>query len=239
MTEPTDELPKWVAWLAWGVGALSLFAVLLGRSTLDAIDGEYPRRDEVRDKANEGKPIAIEVGDGAEQSEEIRDALSVLPEMLTILAEQKKARVVLTTLESIKARGIEPGLPASHVAGYFLKDGWQIYIAHDADKAGMVALHEFGHFVDAALDECSAMPTFHSIYQAAVERGELGAHYMSAAAEMFAYMFSQHFFSDRRRARLAEDYPEGSAFFYDLVVDRRVSVNSACASRTRSAAFTP
>lgn len=211
-----EPLPGWVAWVAWGAGAIALYVLLLGRVTLDALDGEYPSRDAIRAASNAGKPLPIEIGEEAEDNAEIRDALSVLPEMLTILADQRKGRIIITNVEAIQARGITPGLPVSHVAGYFEKDGWRLFIAHDAEKPGMVALHEYGHFVDAALDGCSETPAFDAINEAAVASGDLGTHYTSSPAEMFAYMFSQHFFSDRRRARLEADYPEGAKYMSEL-----------------------
>ena len=209
-------LPKWVGWVAWGAGAIALYAMLLGEVTMDAFDAEYPTRDEVRADANSGKPLVIDVGDEAKDSAEVRDALSLVPEMLTILAEQRKARIIITNLEAIRDRGLQPDSPASHTAGYFTEDGWSLYIAYDAQSPGMVALHEYGHFVDAALGRCSGAADYMLIYKDAKERGELGRHYLSSEAELFAYMFEQHYFSDRRRKRLAEDYPKGAEFISSL-----------------------
>jgi hypothetical protein len=214
--EQVDPLPRWLGWVAWGIGALALYSLLLGRATMDALDAEYPVRDEVRTNANGGRPLLVEVGSDAEESAEVSDALSVLPEMLTILADQKKIRIFLTTLDAIAERGIEPGLPVSHVAGYFSRKDWQLHIAHDSERPGMVALHEYGHFVDATFEDCSASPAFDPVFKMAADKGELGQYYVGSAAEMFAYMFAQHFFSDRRRLRLEKDYPEGAAFMVSL-----------------------
>jgi hypothetical protein len=79
-----------------------------------------------------------------------------------------------------------------------------------------VALHEYGHFVDAAFDDCAEEPAFDAIYRAALDEGELGRHIAGSPRETFAYMFEQYFFSDRRRARLEERYPEGHAFMEQL-----------------------
>lgn len=211
-----EELPKWLGWLAWGTAGLAVFAFLLGRVTLDALDAELPYRDDVRENASAGPLVAVEVGEGAKDSAEIRDALSVLPEMLTLLAKQKGARLIITDLEAIAARGIEAGDPVSHVAGYFTRDNWELYVAHDAPRPGMVALHEVGHFVDAALDDCSETAEFSALFQQAVESEKLGQHSLSSAAELFAHVFSQHFFSDRRRARLRSEDPEAATFMDTL-----------------------
>ncbi len=214
-TEPTAG-PRWMAWVAWGAGALGLYGLLLGPMTMDAIDAELPRRSKVRENASSHLTLTIEVAPEGEDSDEIRDALSVLPDLLVEVARAKDARVVITNLEAIAARGVEPGDPVSHVAGYFTRADWRLFVAHDAARAGLVALHEYGHFVDAALGDCSATPEFTTLYDAAVASGKLGEHHRSAAAEAFAFMFSQHFFSDRRRARLATDYPDAARYFEAL-----------------------
>ncbi len=212
-------LPKWLAWVAWGIGAVALYSVFFGRVTLDALDLEYPRREVVRDGASAGVIVAVEIGPDVEEgaadgdADDVRDALSVLPEMVTQLVQKKNAHLELTTMQAIAESGMEADEALSQVAGYFDPKTWQLKVAHDVGRPGLVALHEVGHFVDAAMGNCATGIEFSKLVQAAAEREELGRHYLSSPKELFAYMFTQYYFSDRRRKRLAREYPDAIPFF--------------------------
>lgn len=214
MTEPSAQAPpRWLAIVAWGTGAVALYALLLGRVTLDALDAEFPQRGELRQQASTGHQLEIEVGLDGQDSAEARDALSLLPELFVLLAEREKLRILITDHESLDGENSDH---IAYVAGTYDEHEQTILIAHDAPRPGHTALHEVGHFVDATLDGCSRSDAFTRVYEAAVAEGHMAKYHQSDPAEAFAHMFAEHFFSDRRRARLAENDPEAAAFFQQL-----------------------
>lgn len=206
---------KWVERAAWTVGLLGLYGLLLGTQTLDALDLDFPVRDDVRASADPGLTIEVAVRPEAEPVEEVTDALSVLPPSYVELVRERRARVELTNLEELKKVGLEPDTPISVIAGIFSPRDVLLLIAHDAAHPGLTALHEMGHFVDHALGDCSFSEGFDALWQKA-DDGRIPRYYLGSTRELFAYYFSSYYFSDRRRERLAEDHPEAASFFAEL-----------------------
>lgn len=206
---------KWVERAAWTVGLLGLYGLLLGTQTLDAFDLDFPRRDEVRAAADATASVEVAVRPEAEPVEEVTDALSVLPAGYVALLRERRARIELTSIDELKKVGLEPDTPISVIAGLFVPGDVLVLIAHDAAHPGLTALHEVGHFVDHALGDCSFSKRFDALWQKA-DDGRIPRYYLGSTRELFAYYFSSYYFSDRRRARLAEDHPEAASFFEEM-----------------------
>ena len=206
---------KWLERAAWTLGLLGFYALLLGTQTLDALDLDYPIRDDVRGGADPSRSVDVTVRPEAEPVDEVTDALSVLPPGYVDLVRQRRARIELTSLEELKKVGLEPDTPISVIAGLFSPKDVLLLVAHDAEHPGLTALHEMGHFVDHALDDCSFSEAFDVLWQKA-DDGRIPHYYLRSTRELFAYYFSSYYFSDRRRARLAEDHPEAVAFFAEM-----------------------
>jgi len=208
---------KWLERAAWTLGLLGFYAVLLGPQTLDAIDLDFPRRDDVRALADPGHTLTATLGPEGVPVTDVDDALSVLPKGLVDLAERRGAQIQITSVERLKTVGLEPDTPISVIAGVFSPKDELLLIAHDAEHPGLTALHEMGHFVDHALGDCSSSKRFDELWQRA-DDGRTPRYYLKSTRELFAYYFSSYYFSDRRRARLAEEHPGADTFFEEMEI---------------------
>jgi Anthrax toxin lethal factor, N- and C-terminal domain len=197
------------------VGLFGLYAVLLGSATLDALDADFPRRDEVLALADPQSPIAVGMGEGGEADDGVNAALATLPARYVALANDRGAKLLMTDLATLERIGPEPGTPIHMIAGLFLPKRLEMLVAHDAQRPGMTALHEFGHFLDHALGDCSFSDRFDELWESAND-GTTRRYYLSSTRELFAHYFSAYYFSDRRRRRLTDEHPDAARFFAEI-----------------------
>ncbi|MEZ4440774.1 MAG: hypothetical protein R3B72_16865 [Polyangiaceae bacterium] len=205
--------------VAWTGGLVALYAVLLGSRTLDAVDSEFPRRVEVAALADPAERLAVELGPGGEDVPAVGEALASLPGPLVARAKREGLRVRITDLATLKQSGAEAA-PMSVVAGLFVPRSLEILIAHDTEHPGLTALHEFGHYLDHTLGNCSASPRFQALWDRA-DDGTTRRYYLAAAPELFAHYVTEYYFSDRRRDRLVEEQPEAAALLRAIEASAR------------------
>ena len=83
-------------------------------------------------------------------------------------------------------------------------------------RSGSLALHEYGHMIDHALDHISKKKDFLEVYKEYKNSKFLRDHAKSSSVELFAYCFDKYFYSYRTRKMLEGYYPLAHEFFEEL-----------------------